>query len=35
MSISDGILEKVKSKIHSIAGCSTDSSDASSLMAVL
>ena len=35
MSISDGILEKVKSKIHSIAGRSTDSGDASSLMAVL
>ena len=35
MSISAGILEKVKSKIHSIAGWSTDSGDASSLMVVL
>ena len=35
MSISAGILEKVKSKIHSIAGRSTDSVDASCLMAVL
>ena len=35
MSISAGILEKVKSKIHSIAGLSTDSGDVSSLMAVL
>ena len=35
ISISAGILEKVKSKIHSIAGWSTDSGDSSSLMAVL
>ena len=32
MSISAGILEKVKSMIHSIAKWSTDSGDASSLM---